>query len=465
MQVEKNKDLGENKMGIMPINKLLITMSLPIMMSMLVQALYNVVDSIFVARISEDALTAVSLAFPMQALMIAIGSGTSVGINAVLSKSLGEKNQGKVNKTANNGIFLAVLCYIVFLLIGIFVVGSFYYAQTDNEAIIAYGKEYLTIICSFSLGIYSQMMFERLLQSTGRTFYAMLTQGAGAITNLILDPILIFGLFGMPKLGVAGAAIATVIGQSIAAILALILNIKKNEEIKLSLKGFTPDFDIIKQIYAIGIPSIIVQVGGSIMVFGMNQILIAFSSTATALFGVYYKLQSFIFMPIFGLTNGMMPIVAYNFGAGKRDRVVQTVKLGVIYATAIMTLGFLSFQIFPEALLAMFNASEVMMSIGVTALRIVSISFLFAGFCIICGMMFSALAHGTYGMIVSTARQLVVLLPVAYLLSLLGEVGYVWWSYPIAEIISFVLTIIFLIRINKKVIRNIGKPIESEVTE
>ncbi|MDE7332613.1 MAG: MATE family efflux transporter [Lachnospiraceae bacterium] len=449
--------MQENKMGVMPVNRLLISMSLPMMISMLVQALYNVVDSVFVSKINENALTAVSLAFPIQTLMIALGAGTGVGVNALLSKSLGEKNLDKANKSAANGVFLALVNYIIFLLVGIFVTGPFYLSQTKDAQILAYGKEYLTIVCCCSFGMYTQFIFERLLQSTGKTFYTMITQGAGAIINIILDPVFIFGYLGMPRMGVAGAAVATVIGQIAAGIIAVVINEKKNTEIKLQIRGFKPDMRIIKQIYQVGIPSIIMQSIGSVMTYGMNQILMAFTSTAAAVFGVYFKLQSFIFMPVFGLNNGMVPIVAFNYGAGKKERLIQTVKLSIIYAMCLMVIGFLVFQIMPWQLLALFEASETMLAIGVPALRTISYSFLLAGFCIISGSMFQALGNGVYSMIVSIARQLVVLLPAAYLLSLTGEISYVWWAFPIAEFMSLILSVFFMVRIYKKVIKHIGK--------
>jgi len=446
----------ENKMGVMPVNQLLLTMSVPMMLSMLVQALYNIVDSIFVARISENALTAVSLAFPIQQLMIALGGGTCVGVNALLSRALGEKDFNKVNKSAVNAVFLMVLNAVVFFFIGIFVVEPFYLAQTTDPEIIEYGIQYLRIVCMFSFGIYFQFVFERLLQSTGNTFYTMITQLVGALTNIILDPILIFGLLGMPKMGVMGAAAATVIGQIAAAIVAIIINHKKNHEVKLDFKGFSPSLTIIKQIYAVGIPSIIMQSIGSIMVFCMNQILIAFSTTATAVFGVYFKLQSFIFMPIFGMNNGMVPIVAYNYGAQKKDRLIKTVKLSMLYAVGIMCIGTLVFQWIPDKLFMLFDASDHMLAMGIPALRIISVHFPLAGICIIAGSMFQALGNAVYSMITSICRQLLVLLPAAWLLAQLGNVDYVWWSFPIAEIVSLALNIIFLIKINKDVISKIG---------
>lgn len=447
----------ENKMGVMPVNQLLLSMSVPIMISMLVQALYNIVDSIFVAKIGENALTAVSLAFPIQSLMIAVGAGTGVGVNALLSKSLGEKDDKKANKAAENGVFLSLVSYVIFLIVGILATEPFYRSQTTDSEIIAYGIEYLTIICVVSVGIFAQIIFERLLQSTGKTIYTMITQGTGAIINIILDPILIFGWMGLPKMGVAGAAIATVIGQCVAGGLAVFFNHKFNHEIQVHIKGFRPDKAIISGIYKVGIPSIIMQAIGSIMTYGMNKILISFTSTATAVFGVYFKLQSFIFMPVFGLNNGMVPIIAYNYGAGKKERLMKTMKLSIIYAVSLMIVGFLVFQLLPEQLLRLFEASDTMIAIGIPALRIISISFLFAGFCIISVSSFQALGNGMYSLMVSVARQLVVLLPTAYLLSRLGKVDYVWWAFPIAEVISLIMSIYFLIRIYKKIIRHIGE--------
>jgi len=447
--------MEENKMGVMPISKLIISMSLPIMVSMLVQALYNIVDSIFVSRISENALTAVSMAFPIQNLMIALGVGTAVGVNALLARSLGEKNFDKVNKIAENAIFLAAMSYIVFLVVGIFFAEAFYRSQTDIEDIILYGKQYITICCCFSFGIFTQLMFERILQATGKTLYSMFTQGIGAIVNIILDPILIFGIGIFPEMGVAGAAAATVIGQIVAGIVAIIFNQKKNHEVRIHLQGFRPNLDIIQQIYEIAVPSIIMQAIGSFMNYAMNRILMSFSSTATAVFGVYFKLQSFVFMPVFGLNNGVVPIVAYNYGASNRERVVSTIKHSVTYAMVIMLIGFAVFQTMPQVLLKLFEASDVMISIGVPALRIISLSFIFAGFCIAAGSSFQALGRSTYSMYVSVARQLVVLIPVAYGLSLLGNVNLVWWAIPIAELMSLVMTVYFMFRINKEIIMKI----------
>ena len=437
----------------MPENKLLLSMAVPMMLSMMVQALYNVVDSIFVSRISEDALTAVSLAFPVQNLIIAIGVGTGVGINALLSKSLGEKNQKLANKTAHNGILLMMLSALVCALFGIFGTHWFFTTQTDNPVLIDYGTKYLSIVMTFSFGIFGQFITERLLQATGRTTLSMYTQLVGAVTNLILDPILIFGWFGLPAMGITGAAVATVIGQIISAAFGVWLNIKKNPDIQLNLKELVPDVSVIKKIYSVGVPSIVMGSIGSVMTYGLNQILMSFSSTATAVFGVYFKLQSFIFMPVFGLNNGMVPIIAYNFGAKNKHRMLRTMKLAMIYAVSILFVGFLVMQIFPAQLFGMFDASADMLAIGVPALRLISTHFMLAGFCIIAGSIFQALGNGVMSLIVSVARQLVALLPAAYLLSLTGKVNLIWLAFPIAEFISLVLSALFLYKIYKKVIK------------
>lgn len=453
----------ENKMGVMPIDKLLISMSLPMMISMLVQALYNIVDSIFVSQINEYALRAVSLAFPIQSLMIAVAVGTAVGINAFLSKTLGEKNFDKANIIAVNGIFIEAISFIVFALIGIFVSAPFFSSQTAVPEVREYGVTYLTICCTASIGIFMQTTFERLLQATGRTFYTMITQGAGAIINLILDPILIFGYFGMPKMGVAGAATATVIGQIVAALLAIAFNHHFNHEIKLSFRGFRPDGHLIGQIYKVGAPSIVVQAIGSVMTYGMNLILAAFGAAQTV-FGIYFKLQSFIFMPVFGLNNGMVPIIAYNYGAGHRERVIKTMKSSIKYGVGIMLVGLAVMELFPQQLIGLFNANTELLEIGVPALRTICLSFLFAGFCIVVGSVFQALGNGIYSMVVSVARQLCVLLPVAKLLSLSGNINLIWWAFPIAELASVGLSAYFLYRIYKKVICHIGEQ-RAEVAE
>lgn len=455
MQQEKTAQ-QENKMGVMPVNKLLISMSLPMMISMLVQALYNIVDSIFVAQIDEYALRAVSLAFPIQSLMIALSAGTAVGINAFLSKTLGEKDYKRANTIAVNGIFVEVVSYLLFVLIGIFVSGPFYASQSEIIQVREYGTTYLTICCVASIGIFMQTTFERLLQSTGKTFYAMITQGAGAITNLILDPILIFGLLGAPRMGVAGAATATVAGQIVAAILAVVFNLTKNTDLKLSFRGFRPNGSLILRIYQVGIPSIIMQAIGSVMTYGMNLILEAFG-TAQTVFGVYFKLQSFVFMPVFGLNNGMVPIIAYNFGAGSRERVVQAMKSSIKFAVSIMLVGLIIMEIIPGLLIGLFNPTPELLEQGIPALRTICLSFCFAGYCIVVGSTFQALGNGIYSMCVSIARQLCVLLPVAYLFSLTGNVNMIWWAFPIAELASVAMSTFFLFRINKKIISHIGE--------
>lgn len=445
---------AENKMGTMPVGKLLFNMSLPMMVSMLVQALYNIVDSIFVAKLSENALTAVSLAFPLQTLLIAVATGTGVGMNALLSKSLGEHNFKKANKIADNGIFLYVLSYIVFLILGFTVVKPFYASQIGSAdvEIMELGIDYLSTVMILSFGLFGQIFFERLLTSTGRTIFSMTSQLCGAITNIILDPILIFGLLGAPKMGVTGAALATVIGQCVAGIIACICNHKFNHEVSLNIKGFRPDWTLIGHIYAIGIPSIIMQSIGSVMTYCMNRILIEFSSTATAVFGVYFKLQSFFFMPVFGLNNGITPIIAYNYGAKQRKRMIKTIKLSLIVAFCLTFIGFLSFEAIPQVLLGMFNASEDMLTIGVPALRIIGIHYLIAWFCIVIGTVFQALGKAVFSMIVSIMRQLVVLIPAAYILAKLGGLHAVWWSFPIAEVFSLLVTLFFFIKIYREII-------------
>lgn len=443
-------------MGIMPIDKLLLTMSLPMMISMLVQALYNIVDSIFVSQINEYALRAVSLAFPVQSLMIAVAVGTAVGVNAFLSRTLGERDFEKANTIARNGIFLAAVSYVVFALVGLLVSRTFFASQTDIAEVREYGVAYLTICCTASIGVFMQTVFERLLQATGKTFYTMITQGVGAIINLILDPIMIFGYFGLPKMGVAGAAAATVTGQIVASILAIIFNLKCNHEIHLSFRGFRPDGRLILQIYKVGAPSIVVQAIGSVMTYGMNLILASFGAAQTV-FGVYFKLQSFIFMPVFGLNNGMVPIIAYNYGAGYRDRVIKTMKSSIKYGVCIMLAGLAVMEFFPKQLIGLFNATPELLVIGVPALRTICLSFVFAGFSIVVGSVFQALGNGVYSMMVSIARQLCVLLPVAKLLSLSGNVDWIWWAFPIAELASVVLSAFFLFRIYKDVIRHIGE--------
>ena len=454
---QSSAPIAENKMGTMPVGKLVFNMSLPMMISMLVQALYNIVDSIFVAKLSENALTAVSLAFPLQTLLIAVATGTGVGMNALLSKSLGEKNFKKANATASNAAILYFFSYLVFFILGFTIVRPFYASQIGNadQEIMELGIEYLSTVMIFSFGLLAQVFFERLLTSTGRTIFSMTSQLTGAITNIILDPILIFGLLGAPKMGVTGAAVATVIGQCVAALVAGFCNHRYNHDVKLKFHGFRLDFHIIGTIYAVRIPTIIMQSIGSVMTYCMNRILIEFSSTATAVFGVYFKLQSFFFMPVFGLNNGITPIIAYNYGAGQRKRMLKTIKLSMLVAFCLTFIGFLCFEGIPQILLGMFNASNELLTIGVPALRIIGIHYLIAWFCIVSGTVFQALGKAFFSMIVSIMRQLFVLIPAAYILAKLGGLHVVWWSFPIAEVISLMVSSFFLVRINRTIISRV----------
>lgn len=436
----------ENKMGTMPIGKLLANMAGPVMISMLFQALYNIVDSVFVARLSQDAMNAVSLAFPLQTLCIAFAVGTGVGMNALLARSLGEKNMQAVDRAAGTGLFLTLCTAAVFAVLGFSLATPFFRFQTENAQIIAYGCDYVMICIGGSLGLFLQIYGERLLQSTGRTDLSMISQIAGAVCNIVLDPILIFGLLGFPRMEVAGAAVATIVGQFVGAGLGLFLNLKKNPEVQIHLKDIRPHRATVADIYAIGIPSIIMQSIGSVMMFGMNKILISFTEAATAVFGAYFKLQSFIFMPIFGLNNAMVPIISYNYGAGKPERFRRTIRLSAVTAIAIMCVGLALFEIIPGTLLSLFSPSEEMLTIGRTALRIIGLTFPLAGFCIVSGSVFQALGTPFYSLIVSVCRQICVLLPVAYLLSLTGRLELVWWSFPIAELVSLTLSAIFLRR-------------------
>lgn len=451
--------MEENKMGVLPERRLLLSMSLPIMLSMLVQALYNVVDSIFVAQFSQDALTGVTVAFPMQNLMIAVGGGTGVGISAFLSKSLGEKKPELASNVAKNGLILGIFSWLLFVLIGIFAARPFIAGQTDVSAVIGYGTEYLTICTTFSFGIFGQLILERILQATGKTVYSMLTQIVGAVINIILDPILIFGYLGFPRMGIAGAAVATVTGQITAMIVAFLLNIRKNKELDFSFRNFRLSGPIVRRIYAVGIPSIVMMAISSVMTFAMNSILGAFSTAATNVFGVYFKLQSFAVMPIFGLNNGMIPIISYNYGAKKRARIQKTIRLAIFFALLIMAAAIAVFQLFPAQLIGLFETEGAdntqLYELGVNALRILSLNFIFAGFCIVLSAVFQALGNGVLSLIVSAARQLVVLIPAAYLLSLLGDVHLIWWAFPIAELASLLCCIGCYAYIRKKIIRNI----------
>lgn len=449
-----------DKMGTMSENKLLLTMAIPMVISMLVQALYNVVDSIFVARVSEDALTAVSLAFPLQNIIVAVGVGVGVGVSAIMSRKLGEGEQEQADRFAMQGVTLAVFAAVIFFLIGLVFVEPYVRTQIDMtqpnaQAILDDCVIYLRIVCMASIGLCIQTLMEKLLSGTGRTVHTMLTQMVGAVLNIILDPIMIFGLLGFPAMGVAGAALATIIGQCVGAILGIILNLKYNKDIHMKLRYCKPDFKKMGAILKISIPSILMSAIGSVLTFFLNIILMGFSSTAVAVYGVYFKLQSFVFMPIFGMNNGMVPIVAYNYGAGNKERIHKTVRLAMTYAVGIMLVGLVIFQLMPEQLLRLFNASDDMIAIGIPALRTISLSFAFAGICIICSSTCQAFGYATYSLLISVARQILVLLPCIYLLSLTGVLEYVWYAWPIAEVISLVASLYFRNRVYKKTGMNI----------
>lgn len=451
--MKENTAPRENKMGTKPIPSLLFQMAVPMMLSMMVQALYNVVDSIFVARLSEDALTAVSLGFPMQNLMISFAVGLGVGINSLLSRSLGEKNQQMVDESARQGLFLELSAAVLFILLGLFGAPAFIHSQTKDAAIAQDAIIYLRICIGISPFCFLSIFFERMLQSTGKTTDSMIGQMVGAITNIIFDPILIFGYLGFPAMGVAGAAAATVFGQFCGAATNALLHFTRNKEIHLTARGFRPQDRVIRNILGVGVPSIIMSSIGSVMTYCMNRILIVFTSTAVAVFGVYFKLQSFVFMPVFGLNNAMVPIIAYNYGARRPDRMRQTIKTALIYAVSIMLIGFLLMQLIPQVFLGMFDASEEMLAIGIPALRTISISFLLAGFAVIMGSVFQSLGKGIYSMFVSIARQLLVLIPVAYLLSQTGKISAVWWAFPIAELMSITVSLICFRQIDRRIIR------------
>ena len=459
----------ENKLGTMPISKLIINMSLPIIISMLVQALYNIVDSVFVSRVCEQALTAVSLAFPAQNLMIGLATGTAVGVNALMGRALGAKDQQRANAVAINGVFLAVVGFVISAVLALLFAGPFFRSQTQIDYIIDNGIDYMLVCCCGSLGLFCEIMFERLLQGTGRSILSMYTQGLGAIVNIVLDPIFIFVL----DMGVTGAAVATVIGQFCGCILALIFNLKKNKEIHLQFRGFRPNWRLVGNIYAIGLPSVIMVAIGSVMTFCMNKILIAYHSakeTAATAFGIYFKLNSFIFMPVFGLNNGVVPIVAYNYGAQNRLRMVETIKRSTIYASCIMVLGVVIFWAIPGPLLKIFDATDTMLQVGVPALRIISLSFCMAGACIALGSSFQALGKAVYSMTTSIIRQLVFLVPIAYVLARyghsIGNDDLVWWSYPLAEIASLLVTLVFFRRLYRTLIAplpaNGGAPVHDD---
>ncbi len=455
---------SENKLGVMPVGRLLANMSLPIVISMLVQALYNVVDSIFVARLSMEAITAVSLCFPAQNLMIAVAVGTGVGVNSLLARRLGARQYAEANKTALNGILLAVLSWAAFALAGLLFSGAFFasYAKQPNISadVLEMGESYMCIVTVFSMGVFGEIMFERLLQATGRSFLSMVSQMTGAVLNIILDPILIFGLLGAPKLGVAGAAIATVIGQLCSMMAAIAFNFIYNKEIHLNLHKFRPCWNTIKNIYKVGLPGILMQSIGSVMVFLLNTILGTFGEIAVSVFGIYFKLQSFIFMPVFGFNSGMIPIIAFNYGAKKPDRIEKTIKMALVINTCIMAAGMLLFWVAPEFLLRLFDASDDMLEIGTTALRVISLSYVFAAVTITFVGVFQAFGKGVYALIMSIVRQLVFLLPIAWVFSQIAGLDAVWHAFYIAEFVAVVLSVVFYMRVRKSIL----KPLYAEQT-
>lgn len=436
----QKETLQENKMGVMPVGKLLVNMALPMIISMLVQALYNIVDSVYVSQVSESAVTALSLAFPVQNMQIGFAVGVGVGVNALLSQSLGRKDQESVNWAAGQGVFLALVATALFMLFGFFGVRPYYTMQSTVAETVEGGIAYTSICCIFTVGIFIQVLCERLLQSTGRAMQTMILQGTGAIINIILDPVFIHGWWGMPRMGVAGAAVATVIGQCTGAVLGIYLNLRHNPEVQLHVKFMKPNWKVIAPILEVGIPSVVMNGIGSVMNFGMNQILQGFNEVATGVFGIYYKLQSLFFMPLFGINNATISILGYNYGARKPKRIVHTLKLATAVAVCIMLVGLAVFQLFPQALLGIFNPTEEFLAIGVKALRILCLPFPVAAICISLGASFQALGKGSYSTVVSLCRQLIVLLPAAYLLSLTGSVDNVWWSFPIAEVMSALVT-------------------------
>ena len=448
-------DLRENKMGVMPVGKLLVNMAVPMIISMLVQALYNVVDSIYVSRISESAVTALSLAFPVQNMQIGFATGVAVGVNSLLSKSLGENDPERAAKAAGNGVFLAACAVVVFMLFGAFGAAPFFQAQSTVEETVTGGTAYVQICCLLTLGIFVEVLFERLLQASGRTVFSMITQATGAIINILLDPVFIFGWFGVPAMGIAGAAVATVIGQWVAAALAVFFNFRFNHEVRFGLRYLKPDGAVIRPILTVGIPSTVMMAIGSVMNFSMNQILQGFTETATGVFGIYYKLQSFFFMPVFGLNNATISILAFNYGARKPQRMLKTIRLACATAFCFMMLGLLAFELVPQLLLGIFNPSEEFLRIGATALRIIAWSFPLAAFGIALSGTFQAMGVGIYSTITSLCRQMFVLLPAAYLLSLAGDVTLVWWAFPIAEVVSLAVTLVLFGRIYRNKIRPI----------
>lgn len=447
--------MEENKMGVMEMKKLLLTMSFPIMISMLVQALYNIVDSMFVARVSETALTAVSLCYPVQMIIVAVACGTGVGVNALLSRYLGEKKYKKANQIALHGIFLAICNWIVFAILGFFFSEAFLRLFSSNEQILEMGVSYMKICTIVSFGVFVQITYERIMQSTGNTIYNMIIQGVGALINIILDPIFIFGYFGIPALGVSGAAIATVIGQIVAMILGIVITQKRIKEVNISIKEWKLDLGMIKNLYKIGFPAILMQSIMSFMTVFMNMILIPYSELAVSVFSIYYKLQQFVFMAVFGMNNALIPIVAYNYGARKRTRILQAIRFSLIISSIIMAVGTIVFEIIPKELLYLFDAKENMLAIGVPSLRIISLSFIFAGISMVLCSVFQALGHANKSLYITLLRQLLILIPLTWGLAKLFGLNVGWWSFPITEAICAGISLVLLVVVRKNTIMKI----------
>ncbi len=455
---ETQKRLDSSRMGEMPEGRLLLSLAVPMMLSMLVQALYNIVDSVYVSRVSEDCLSALSLAFPAQNIMIGLGTGTGVGVSTLVSRALGSQDGKQASRTAGTAVALGLVCWAVMALFGLFGAEWFIHSQTavsdamteaERASVLNtrdFALPYLRIVTIGSLFVYQEICAERLLQSTGQTRLSMWTQMAGAVTNIILDPFFIYGWCGLPAMGTAGAAIATVIGQAVGTALGYWFHFKKNRELPIRPADVRLPWPIVRDIYRIGFPSILMVAIGSVTNYLMNIILGAFTSTAVAVYGAYFKIQSFFFMPVFGLNNGIIPVIGYNYGARKRERIYRTIRYGVIYATCSMVLGVFCFQVFPQVLLGIFAPSDAMLAIGVPALRRISLSFLLAGFCIVAGSACQALDKSMYSFFVSILRQVVALIPAAWLLSLTGNVDNVWWCFPIAELMSLAASLFFLRR-------------------
>ncbi len=452
---KKENIAGAEKMGTGPIPKLLTSMALPAIFSMSINALYNIVDSIFVAKISQDALTAVSFVMPMQFVMIAFSVGSGVGVNSLISRKLGAQKKEEADSAASASVRIAYFNYILFLLIGLFVTVPFMNYYTSDPVLLGYGVSYMRIVMCFGIFLSLEIMLEKIMQATGDMISPMICSLSGALTNIILDPILIFGLFGAPRLEVRGAAIATVIGQVVSFIVAVSILIKKDHAVKIKLLGYKMKFKVFAEIYKVGFPSIIMQIIASVMLIGFNTILAA-ETTAVAVLGIYFKLQSFIFMPVFGLNQGAMPLMGYNYGAKNKARLIKTFKLALLAALVIMTLGTMMFQLIPDLLLRLFNAGDEMLRIGIPALRIISICFIPAAFGIITATFFQGTGHGFYSLLASLIRQLLSILPLAFILYRLKGVTGAWFAFPLAEILGFTFSAVMLYRLYKKEIKHLG---------